>query len=229
MADLKVYIGPGLSVPSRKVMAVLAAAQIRHEEVFVDLFKGEHMTEAYTALLPTGKVPAIRDAGLTVIESNAIGRYLATKYAPELYPSDPAVRAKVDMALDFMRGMEQHIGKVIMAGFLGPAMKGAAVDSEAIAAAVKDFSGDLTKMENTFWKGGKFLVGHSLTIADCMLYTLVQQMLLDESSLDISGLSKVTAWHNHLNQLESFSAVKKVNEYLTTHVQELRDMIAAKQ
>jgi len=46
----------------------------------LDLSQGEHKQEAYLAINPNGKVPALVDGELTLFESGAIVHYIARKY-----------------------------------------------------------------------------------------------------------------------------------------------------
>ncbi len=56
----------------------------------------------YRAMNPNGLVPVIDDSGFVLWESNAIVRYLATKYgADSLWPSDVQVRADADRWMDW--------------------------------------------------------------------------------------------------------------------------------
>jgi glutathione S-transferase len=56
---------------------------------------------AYLAKNPNRLVPTIEDDGLVLWESNAILRYLAGRYAPGLWPADPAIRAVGDKWMDW--------------------------------------------------------------------------------------------------------------------------------
>ncbi len=59
------------------------------------------MDAAYRALNPNALIPTIDDNGFVLWESNAILRYLAARYAPALWPADPAVRAMADRWMDW--------------------------------------------------------------------------------------------------------------------------------
>jgi glutathione S-transferase len=59
------------------------------------------MDEAYLAKNPNALIPTIEDGDVTLWESNAILRYLAARYAPETWPSDPAQRAQGDKWMDW--------------------------------------------------------------------------------------------------------------------------------
>ncbi len=55
----------------------------------------------YTDVNPYGRIPTLLDGDLVLPESNAILRYLANReQRVDLYPADPAARARVDFALD---------------------------------------------------------------------------------------------------------------------------------
>lgn len=62
------------------------------------------MDAAYRALNPNALIPTIDDDGFVLWESNAILRYLAARYAPALWPADPAARAMADRWMDWQFG-----------------------------------------------------------------------------------------------------------------------------
>ncbi|CAN5339937.1 glutathione S-transferase [soil metagenome] len=62
------------------------------------------MSDAYLAMNPNALIPTIEDDGLILWESNAILRYLAARYAPSLWPENPAVRALGDRWMDWQFG-----------------------------------------------------------------------------------------------------------------------------
>jgi glutathione S-transferase len=60
------------------------------------------MDEAYRRLNPNALIPTIEDDGLVLWESNAILRYLASRYGGEaLWPADPKLRAIGDKWMDW--------------------------------------------------------------------------------------------------------------------------------
>ena len=79
---------------SRALRSIWAA-----EEVGVDFdlvhthFMDESKTPEYLAINPNGRIPALVDGDLTLVESMAINLYLARKYGGDLYPSDGALQA----------------------------------------------------------------------------------------------------------------------------------------
>lgn len=84
---------------SLKARFLLAHLELEHELVEVPMARPR--PDWYTALQPTGTVPALHDGELLVGESNAILRYLADRERrDDLYPRDPAARSAVEWALD---------------------------------------------------------------------------------------------------------------------------------
>jgi glutathione S-transferase len=60
------------------------------------------MSEAYIAMNPNRLIPTIDDGDVVLWESNAILRYLASRYAPEaMWPAEPAARAQCDKWMDW--------------------------------------------------------------------------------------------------------------------------------
>jgi glutathione S-transferase len=60
------------------------------------------LDDAYRALNPNGLVPTLQDGALTIWESHAIVRYLASAYGDAtMWPSDPRRRAGIDQWTDW--------------------------------------------------------------------------------------------------------------------------------
>lgn len=103
---------------ARKVRLILAELGLEFEHVAVP--RARPRPDWYLEVNPFGGVPAIRDGDLVLAESQAILRYLATREGrDDLYPAEPAARARVDWALDawttmaFPRLMHLYRGLVV--------------------------------------------------------------------------------------------------------------------
>ena len=84
---------------ARKVRLLLAELGLEFEHVAVP--RERPRPDWYLEVNPFGGVPAIRDDDLVLAESQAILRYLAAREGrDDLYPADPAARARIDWALD---------------------------------------------------------------------------------------------------------------------------------
>jgi len=78
---------------SMRPWLVLKRSGLAFEEVLIELRQENNMSEAaIRAHSPSGLVPALKDGDLTIVDSLAIGEYLAEK-APGLWPKDVAARA----------------------------------------------------------------------------------------------------------------------------------------
>jgi GSH-dependent disulfide-bond oxidoreductase len=89
-----------------KASCTLEELDIPYEVHAIDLSSGEQRSDAYLAINPNGRIPAIVDRSandLAVFESGAIMIYLAEK-AGRLLPEDSAGRARVMQWLMFQMG-----------------------------------------------------------------------------------------------------------------------------
>ncbi len=102
----KLYVFPTNN--SNKTVYVAEALKVPFELKFLDLSKGEQKTEAFLAINPMGKAPALEHEGRPLFESGAICRYMANNEQSPLYPADPYQRALVDQWLDFFT---IHLGR----------------------------------------------------------------------------------------------------------------------
>jgi glutathione S-transferase len=61
-------------------------------------------TPEYKAMNPNSRIPTLIDGDLVLWESNAVTRYVAAKYGPDLlWPADPGVRAVADQWMDWVQ------------------------------------------------------------------------------------------------------------------------------
>ena len=83
------------STSSYRVRIALALKGLDARHLPVNLLQGEHRQDAYCAINPQGRVPALRtEEGELLIQSPAIIEYLEERYpAPALLPADPLQRA----------------------------------------------------------------------------------------------------------------------------------------
>lgn len=77
----------------RKISIALEEMQLPYTVHPIDIYAGDQFSDAFTAITPNNKIPAIRDTetGLTIFESGAILLYLAEK-SGQFLASDPAAR-----------------------------------------------------------------------------------------------------------------------------------------
>ncbi len=93
---MDVYADP-ITVNCRKVLAGLQLMDVDYALSKVDYFQGEQKSPSYIAINPNAALPALRDDGLTLWESNAILQYAADKHGKSaFYPTDLKRRADVN-------------------------------------------------------------------------------------------------------------------------------------
>lgn len=128
----------------------------------------------YMALNPNKLVPALVDGDLVIWESNAILRYLASKYGPEeFYPVEPAARAQVDQWLDWQL---TTVTAGIRTLFLGLHVKEEAfTDPEGIAKSLVIANSTMGILDAHLAGSGGYVTGENLTIADCALGMFVHR------------------------------------------------------
>jgi len=93
---MEVYADP-ITVNCRKVLAGLQLMGVDYNLNKVDYLQGEQKGPAYVAINPNAALPAMRDDGLTLWESNAILQYAADKHGKTaFYPTDAKTRADIN-------------------------------------------------------------------------------------------------------------------------------------
>ena len=150
--------GRATSLNVQAVIWCIAELDLIADRLDVGLNFGGTDTPEFLAMNPNGFVPVLQDEQVTMFESAAINRYLATRYgrAP-FWPEDPVERAPVDMWAEW--------GKVtFQPSFLRPVfwptLEGAQPDARARAPLEKNLDILESRLE------GPFMLGPDLTVAD---------------------------------------------------------------
>jgi len=195
------YYNP-YSVTSRSAQLFLEHAGIEYEPKTVDIMKGEQFEDWYKAVNPNSLVPSIVDAGfenLTVFETPAILRHLATTRGTKFYPSDPKAQAHVDSAMDwinttFYREFGYHMSYVQLFDFH---KLGSEEADKALVAVAKTRTEKALKVLNDYWIGSNnYVAGASLTIADFWLAGLIS--VGDGLKNDYSNYPNVVRWRDNI-------------------------------
>ncbi|MEM9840210.1 MAG: glutathione S-transferase family protein [Pseudomonadota bacterium] len=188
---MKIY-GHHMSMPANQVRLTASAIGTDAEYVHVELARQEQRGEAFQAVNPFGKVPAIEDGDFRLSESNAISRYLACRDGQcGLYPDDIRLRAEIDQWMDYAaQHVRANIAKVLFNKVLAP-MMGAPVDEGAMAEGGKLLASHLRPVEARLSEHA-FLVGDRLTLAEPAMVAALDP--LEMIAFDASGFPNVTAW-----------------------------------
>ncbi|MGY4729379.1 glutathione S-transferase family protein [Burkholderia pyrrocinia] len=141
------------------------------EFVSVNLLAGEHKRPEFLRINPAGKVPVLVDGDRVIPESAAIVLYLADKYPEKaLLPIDPALRAQAYRWVMFaVTELEQPLWRITRHTFLYPPEKRSPADIEL---AREDFA-TMAAILDKHLEGREFIVGDTLTVADCVTAYLV--------------------------------------------------------
>jgi glutathione S-transferase len=149
---------------------------------------------------PNGLVPTIDDEGTVLWESNAILRYLASKYSSKgLWPISLADRSRVDMWMDWQLGMLMPgLNPVFLGLIRTPPEKR---DLAAIAAGEARLRKAFTALDMSLGKSS-YVVGESLTVADIALGCATNRWLL----LDIQrpSLPNLISWFDRIRARPAF-------------------------
>lgn len=166
--SLVLYDNP-TSSNALKVRFLVAELGLEYERVTVPLARPR--PDWYLQRYPFGTIPFLEDGDLRLGESNAILRYLANRERrTDLYPDEPAARARVDWALDAwstqIRGglfPAERVGLMRNAGDWSGRPEDA--DQDALAEALEAARRPLGLAEGFVADNGT-VVG-TFTIADC--------------------------------------------------------------
>ena len=200
---MEVYADP-ITVNCRKVLAGLQLMGVDYNLNKVDYFQSEQKGPSYVAINPNAALPAMRDDGLTLWESNAILQYLAMR-KPEsgLLPKDETARLDVtrwqfwDLAhWDPTCAIfaYEYVVKPFVLRSGEPDMAAVAKGTEAFHRVGKVLDGQL--------KGRQFVTGDTLTIADFSLGAAMK--LADVAHYPIEPYGEIKRWYGTLCALPAW-------------------------
>ena len=148
-----------------KVALLLEELELPYRVIPVDMLKGQQFDEAYLAINPNGKVPAIVDEGVTVFDSNAILLYLAEKSGKFLSSETPAARGGLLSWLMFVAtGVGPYSGQSVHFRLMAP---------ERISYATNRYQREVErhyKVLDERLTYRRYMLGESYTIVDMALW-----------------------------------------------------------
>ena len=205
-----------VSTTCRPIMQFTAEGGITLDLQVVDLFKGEHLGEAYGAVNPSQQVPVLEDGDFRLTESSAILKYLADKIDSPAYPKDLKQRARVNERMDwFNTGLYRDLGYGLIYPQVLPHHKRA--DDKVQAAVLawgREKSRNWLKILDQGLIGPRnaFVCGDAITLADYLgaAYLTVGEVI----RLDYSAWPNVCRW---LTTMKARPSWAKVNEGFYTY------------
>ena len=189
----------------QKVAVMLEESGLPYTFKYLDMMSGAHQTDAYKAISPIGKMPAILDhdgpggTPLAMFETLAISAYIAEK-SGKLWPTDPRERA---LAMEWATVPPANLNPAFNVLFvLGTRMQGDHAE-------VRDFyTGQAHRFMAVFEERlgeAPYLAGDTYSYADVQLYPVV---VVSVAALDggLDPYPNVRAW---ANKIGARPAVKK--------------------
>lgn len=203
---MKLYDG-GRAPNPRRVRVFLAEKGISVPVEPVDLGALQQKSEAYTAVNPLQRVPAlVLDDGTVIAESIAICRYFeALQPAPALFGKGPREEALVEM---WQRRVELHLLAVVAAVFrhLHPAMK--EMEKPQVPAwgeANKPRALEFLGLLDRELRDRRFIAGDDYTVADITGMIAVDFMKPAKLALP-PELTNIARWHAEVSARPSAAA-----------------------
>ena len=150
--------------------------KLAHEEIQIDLAKGEQRQPEYLAINPFGKVPAIiENDGFILFESSTVLRYLCnTRNVPDhWYPKEPKARSQVDLFFDWFQ-----VGTKTFAQYAFGGIPSMAAKFPVIGDRLENLENTLKELSKNFLRTRKFLAGEEISLADIqIIFSLVSWRL----------------------------------------------------
>jgi glutathione S-transferase len=200
-----IVFGPGYSTYARTVRLVLAEKGVDYRFEFVNMLAGEASSGAHAARHPFGKVPTLEHDGFSLYETGAIVRYLDRVFpTPSLQPQDPRQCARMDQIISIIDSYAYGslIGQLAWQRLVVP-MIGGTPDEGVVQASLPRVKLCLSEFERLA-EGGRFLVGSSVSLADCYLAPVLWYLAATPEGKPLLAASpKLSAWRESFAERES--------------------------
>ncbi|HKU14073.1 MAG TPA: glutathione S-transferase family protein [Steroidobacteraceae bacterium] len=213
---MKLYFHP-VSTTSRPVALFAADHGIELDYQLVDLFVGEHLQPAFTAVNAHQAVPVLEDGELRLTESSAILKYLADKIGSPAYPRELQQRARINERMDWFN---TSLSRELCYGFLYPQLmpthkrEDERAQRDTLDWARRNASRWLSVL-NDNWLGGdnRYVCGERITIAD---YLGIAYVTVGEAArVDYSRWPNLSRWIDRMKDRPSWA---RVNEAFYTYL-----------
>ncbi|EYF03425.1 glutathione S-transferase family protein [Chondromyces apiculatus] len=168
-----------------KVRLAMAEMQMEYEAVEVNVFRGEHQTEAFARVNPQRKVPVLQDGALTLRESNAILVYLGRTRDTPRWPNVATSEALAMQWLFFESGsMSSWCSTLWWNDVVAPRLGRPGMGEGVAEQAAREISRSLDLLDGHL-ADRQFLLGDALSLADCSVG--VAAMMLRGTRVDEPG------------------------------------------
>lgn len=191
-----------------KVALFLEESALPYQLVPIDVFKGEQHDQAFLAVNPNGKMPAIEDDGVRVFDSNAILLYLGDKMGQFL--GQPEDRAELLSWLMFVAtGLGPFSGQSVHFRHYAP---------EKLPYAINRYHREAQRHYQVLdhhLKNKNYLAGDEYTIADMAAWGWVDRApgVLGDNALE--EYPNLKRWFETVDSRPAVSRARQVGKYLT--------------
>ena len=200
---LKLYIHP-FSTPALTAEMTAHAVGAKFERHVVNLQAGEQRSEAYLAINPKGKVPALLDGDNVICESLTIQRYLARKQGSDLFPDDLLGQAQVEEWMDYaVQHVRAPMSRIQFNRLVAP-MLGEPVDENSIKVGEHLLAQNLPPIDKQLSQS-EFLTGNTLSLADITLLAALDPVELLQ--FDLKEYPYLTRWRQALRERDFYQSV----------------------
>lgn len=190
------------STYAQRVHIALLEKGVSWDVKVVDMAAKEHRSPEYLAINPYGRVPALVDGALTLVESSAILDYLDAKHPePPLQPSSAEGRAELHMHIKLCDlQLAGHVSTIVFPKRFIPEARW---QRDVMAAASKQIAKHITILD-THLTHRTWLVGEHFSLADIAYAPFLQFLPM----LDVEVPEHVAAYAARLNARPSVRATR---------------------
>ena len=205
---MKLYYHPASTV-SRPVAMFIEDNAIPAEMQVVDLFTGEHLGPAYSAINPSQLVPMLEDGDFRLTESSAILKYLADSIDSPASPKGLKERARVNEMMDWINTqLCRDLAYGCVYAQIFPSHKRPSDEAQRATVAwgqerAKHWMGVLD--QKLLGSDKPYLCGAQITIADYYGASFVH--LAEVVGSDMSAYPNVKAWLGRMKQRPTWDKV----------------------
>ena len=169
-----------------RVELMLSFLALPYDTVDLDMANAAHKAQDFLAISPFGLVPAIRDDGYSLSDSNAILVYLVQTYAKDLHwmPQEPRHSAEVQ------RWLTVAADNIFAGPCAARLVKVFGTNHDHAAAVAK--AHDLFKVMDAHLATRDWLASTTITIADVACYSYIAHA--PEGGVDLAPYRNLRAW-----------------------------------
>jgi len=184
----------------QKVLWLLEELELEYTREDYGKQFGNTGDSSYLSLNPTGKVPTLVDGAHVVWESNTILRYLCSKTASELLPSDAKLRSRCETWMDWLlASLNANYVEVFK-----ETKKPEDERSSNLSAMAESLGIQLTIL-NRHLQSNEWLAGSHMTVADIALGPICNRCL--GFPVTLPELPELNRWHRVISERPAYQRV----------------------